>query len=63
MRHCMTCGGALPLPSDRCRHCGRVLTAAEQAQLKLDDRRWWIVTGGLAVSSVFLALTMWAGSK
>lgn len=63
MRHCMTCGGALPLSCDRCHHCGRLLSAAEQSMLRADNQRWWIVTAGLTVSSALLALSLCSGNQ
>lgn len=61
MQHCMTCGGSLLFPGDRCPHCGRLLGPAEQSALEADNRRWWLVTGGLALSSAILALSMCSG--
>ena len=63
MQHCMKCGGALPLPNDRCHHCGRALSDAERSALRADSQRWWIVTAGLAVSSAFLALSLCSGNQ
>lgn len=61
MRYCVTCGGPLMLANDRCLHCGGSLSPAEQSALKADYRRWWLVTGGLALSSAILALSMCSG--
>lgn len=63
MQQCATCRERYYGNPANCPHCRRMFDASERKAARRAEMRWWIVTGGLAISSLVLAIMLINGAE